>query len=315
METAIVTTNPVELWIQVTAEEPIRELSQIPEQMAAGLVSKFLPYAQQVGELAAMAHGIEVTDEADTAGMAEARRLRLAMKAVRVETDKLRKSEKEYALVVGKAVDGLGRVIRERAEVVEARLEEAEKFAERMEAKRREALAAERADILRPICDDVSGFDLAGMTPEAFERLRGGLQAAHDQAEQRAHEQRMLEAEIAMERQREQERIRAENEALRAENERQRAEVAAQQAEAARLAAELKAKADAEAAAARAAREAERAAAIADDVEKMRALYRQIEAIKMPEVAPEYDETLLEVAGRLQMILAYIAEQMRRTSR
>jgi hypothetical protein len=301
METTLTTTGPATAWLEATGEAISPELLKIPVQMAGKLVARFVPYAQQVNELATMAHGVTVTDEADTAGMAEARRIRLAMKAVRVEADKTRKEEKEYALVVGKAVDFLGRSIRERAEVVEARLEEAEKFAERAEAARRETLAAERADLLRPICDDLTGWDLAGMTPEAFERLRGGLQAAHDAAEQRAHEQRMLDAEIAMERQREQERIRSENEALRAET--------------ARLAAELKAKADAEAAAEGAARDAERAAARADDVEKMRGLYRAIEAIQMPEVSGVYAAITAQVAARLGDTLAHITEQVRRAAR
>lgn len=308
METTLVNISPADLWLAATGEELTKELTVIPADMAADLVARFVPFAQQANELATEAHGLEVTDEADTAGMAEARRLRLAMKAVRVEADKVRKAEKEYALVVGKAVDWLGRSIREHAEAVEARLEASEKFAERMEAERRAALAAERAAILAPICDDLTGWDLGAMAPAAFEQLRTAMQAAHDQAERERAEQEAARVAAAEAERAERERIREENERLRAEN-------AAQQAESARLAAELRAKQDAEAAAIRSAHEAERAAANADDVEKMRTLYRQIEAIQMPEVAAQYDETLLEVAGRLQSILSYITEQMRRAAR
>lgn len=301
METALTTTAPADLWLAATGEELTKELTVIPPDMAADLVARFVPFAQQANELAAEAHGLEVTDEADTAGMAEARRLRLAMKAVRVEADKVRKAEKEYALVVGKAVDWLGRSIRERAETVEARLEASEKFVERMEAERRAALAAERTEILRPICDDVTGFDLAGMTADAFDRLRAGLQAAHDQAERERAEAEAARVATA-------EAERAEREQMREENERLKAD-------AARLAAELLARQDAEATAARAVHEAERAAANADDVEKMRVLCQQIQAIQIPEVKGVHATIAANVSGRLRETLEYLAEQMRRATR
>lgn len=332
METALVTTtpgdapSPTDLWLAATGEELTKELAVIPADMAADLVARFVPFAQQANELAAEAHGIEVTDEADTAGMAEARRLRLAMKAVRVEADKVRKAEKEYALVVGKAVDWLGRSIRERAETVEARLEASEKFAERMEAERRAALAAERTAILAPICDDLTGWDLGAMAPAAFEQLRTAMQAAHDQAERERAEQEAARVAAAEADRINRELMREENERLRVENERQRVEAAAQQAEterlaaelrareqaeAARLAAELRAKQDAEAAAIRAAHEAERAASNADDVEKMRTLYRQIEAIQVPEVGEKYESLAEVINSRLETLLSFIAETMR----
>jgi hypothetical protein len=311
METTLTTTGPATAWLEATGEAISPELLKIPVQMAGKLVARFVPYAQQVNELATMAHGVTVTDEADTAGMAEARRIRLAMKAVRVEADKTRKEEKEYALVVGKAVDFLGRSIRERAETVEARLEEAEKFAERAEQARREALAAERADILHPICDDLTGWDLGAMAPAAFEQLRAAMQAAHDQAERERAEQEAARVAAAEAARAEQERIRRENEALRAETDRLAAELRARErAENERQAAELRAKQAAEAAAARAEAEAKRAEASAPDVERMRGLYRAIEAIQMPLVSGVYVTITAEVAARLGETLAYLAESM-----
>lgn len=255
MDTALTTTAPADLWLAATGEELTKELTVIPPDMAADL-----------NELAAEAHGLEVTDEADTAGMAEARRLRLAI----------------------------------------------------------------RTEILRPICDDVTGFDLAGMTTDAFDRLRAGLQAAHDQAERERAEAEAARIAAAEADRINRDLMREENERLRVENERQRAEAAAQQAEterlatelrarehaeANRLAAELRAKQDAEAAAARAAREAERLAASADDVEKMRALYQAIQAIHVPELSGVYAAIAANVATRLGDTRAYITEQMRRATR
>ena len=308
METTLTTTTPAALWAAATGEDLAKELTQIPQDMAAELIEKFVPFAQQVNEIAAMAADVNVTEEDDAAGMAEARRLRLAMKAVRVEADKVRKAEKEYALVVGKSVDWLGRSIRERAELVEARLEASEKYAERMEEARRAAVAAERTALLLPYVDDVSQFDLFGMTEAAFNKTLSAMKAAHEAAQK-------AEAEAAAERARVAEEQRAEQERIRQENERLRADLAARKAEADRAFAELRAKADAEEAAARAAREAERAAANADDVEKMRALYRQIDAIQMPEVAGVYASIAAQVAERLGHTLVYMAEQMRRASR
>ena len=308
MENTLTTTTPADLWIAATGEEPAPELSKIPADMASDLIERFVPFAQQVNEIASEAHGIEVTDENDAAGMAEARRLRLAMKAVRVEADKVRKTEKEYALVVGKAVDFLGRSIRERAELVEARLEQSEKFAEIKAAERAEALRVARVELLLPYVDDVSQFDLAGMTEQAFETLLSAMKTNHEaalKAEQEAEAARVAAAEAERA---EQERIRAENEALRKAN-------AEKQAEADRLAAELKAKQDTEAEQARAAAEQEAAAQAAPDIDKIRALYRQIEAIQMPEVMGVYAAITAQVAARLNDTLAYMAEQMRRAAR
>lgn len=341
METALVTTSPADLWLAATGEELTKELTVIPADMAADLVARFVPFAQQANELAAEAHGLEVTDEADEAGMAEARRLRLAMKAVRVEADKVRKAEKEYALVVGKAVDWLGRSIRERAELVEARLEQSEKFAERMAEARRVAMAADRTAILAPICDDLTGWDLGAMAPAAFDQLRAGLQAAHDHAERERAEREAAQIAAAAAARAEQERMREENARLqeqlrteraeqeaeaaklraaavaeRAETERLAAELRArEQAEAERIASELRAKQAAEAAEAAAAREAERAAANMDEAQKMRALYRQIEALQIPEVQGVYKTIAANVSTRLRETLEYMAEQMRRATR
>ena len=215
-ETAIQPATPADAWLQLTGEEPIRELTQIPAPMAAELLELFAPYIQQVRQYAIMAREINVTDENDTAGMAEARRLRLALVKVRTAAEKEREEQKRGFTVAGRVIDWLGnKNVRDEAQRAEDHLKAQETFAERMEAERRQAIAAARLEILRPIADDLTGIDLAEMTDEAFERLRAGFQAAHDAAEaQEAERKRLADAE--------RERVAA----IEAENERLRAEIA-----------------------------------------------------------------------------------------
>lgn len=216
--TELTAVDPIERWVAITGEEPIRELSQVPPAMVAELIAVFAPHAQAVRQLAAMAKGVCVTDENDAAGMAEARRLRLAIRKVRLAAEDDRKEQKAWAVIAGRVVDWLANGnVRDLAVRLETKLEADEKFAERMEEERRQKVAMERFEILRPIADDLTGIDLVGMTDEQFERLRAGFQAAHDAAEAQR---------VAAEQERQSEAARVA--AIEEENARLRAQVEAQ---------------------------------------------------------------------------------------
>lgn len=90
---------------------------------------------------------IEVTSEEQREDMAAARELRLKIRATRTTVENTRKELKDDALRESKAIDGLGRVIRERLEAVEEHLKAQEEFAKRA-AEERERLRREEADRL-----------------------------------------------------------------------------------------------------------------------------------------------------------------------
>lgn len=100
--TELTAVDPIERWVAITGEEPIRELSQVPPAMVAELIAVFAPHAQAVRQLAAMAKGVCVTDENDAAGMAEARRLRLGIRKVRLAAEDDRKEQKAWAVIAGR---------------------------------------------------------------------------------------------------------------------------------------------------------------------------------------------------------------------
>lgn len=218
MDTTTQTEYPIATrWEMITGEEPPADLSRIPAEQAEELVRLFAPLAQAVNSLAPDARAIVVQDESDEAGMADARRLRLAIRQSRLEAEKIHKEQKAWSLMTGRLVDWFKKQVTEPATALEDHLEEQEKYAEIQEFNRRTALSNARLEILRPIADDLSAFgDLAAMSDEAFEKLRAMLQDAHDKAEAAAAERKRLEDEQ-----------RAETERLRQENERLRAELAA----------------------------------------------------------------------------------------
>ena len=167
--------------------------------------------------------------------MKQAREARLAIKAIRIEADKTRKSLKEDSLRYGKAVQGVYNVIEYMIKPIEEHLEKQEKFAEIAEANRKEALHNERVALLQPYGVDCTSYDLRNMSAEAFTQLLDGSKLAYENkiAEAKRIEEERIAAEKA-----EQERI----EAQRIENERLKAEAAERE----RVLAEERAKAEAE---------------------------------------------------------------------
>lgn len=230
------------------------------------LVSSFQPLFDEAEKWRLQVAAIKVTDVADTRGMKMAREGRLALKAIRVNGDKVRKGLKEDVNRRGKAIDGAFNVLEFLIAPLEKTLLEQEQFAERKEAERIAAVKTEREELLKPFGIDTALYQLGLMPQEAFDALIEGQCLVVRQREEQA--QAAHTARVAAENARlaEEARVRAENERLRKE--------AADRAEADRLAAERAAAEKAEAdriatetrqreAAARNARKVEREAALA----------------------------------------------------
>ena len=282
METALVKFDPQEKWLELTGgEEMIKEANQLPEDKLALLANQFIPFLEQVVNLEQHFKGLEVTEEDDTAGMKRAKEARIAFKKTRTEAEKIRKQEKQWANVVGRTIDYMGRTVRSRCEHWENHYKDLETYAERMEAERKEALKQERENLLSPYVDELDGWDLGGMSEDAFNKLLNASKIAHEQevaeAEKRAQEERER-----------QEAERLERDRLRAENE--------------RLQAELKAKKASEP-------QTCKPTESATDYEKLQQLYREIRAIEVPIMSGLAGAIGRGVQQRLVDTLKWIAKE------
>lgn len=191
--------------------------------IANELQSSFTPFFEQAAEWRDKAAAIKVTSLAQTAEMRKAREARLALKEIRVNTEKTRVKLKEDSLRTGKAIDGMANVIKFLVEPIEKHLEDQEKYADRLreqqQAEQREAREIEAGNLIDFFPQTI---DLGTISDEEFAKL---LHFAQYNAKKDAEER------LERERVEREEKEAAELAAMQAENERLKAE--AQEREAA----------------------------------------------------------------------------------
>lgn len=290
-------------------DAPPKELSRVALEnglaptSAAALIAAYRPHFDEAHPLIEEARGITVTDATQVTAIKAARRVRLALREVRVAAEKTRKALKEDSLRTGKAIDGMNAVLKLAIEPEENRLEECEKFAERAEAARQERLRVERSDQLVALGADARQYVGLGQMPdEQWKACLHGAKLAKEEREKAAEAERIRVAAETAER----DRLRVENERLRKEQaekdaqarkereaieakaraEREAAEAVARQEREARekLEREAAAKRADEAKKAAAEAEAKRRAELAPDADKLRALAKLVRSIEMPAV-------------------------------
>lgn len=269
---------------------------------------------------------VQVTDVDQTADMAKAKTLRLRLKAIRCDVEKVRKDQKADSLMRGKVIDGVANALKGVIEPAEAWLLEQEQFAERADKLRRDQLHDQRLDALRPFVDVLAycqGVAVEDLTPEAFEAF---LEGAKMQAQVRAETERSeAEARRIAEESRKAKEIadEAERKRLADENERLRKEQADKDAENKRLRDEAEKAAKAEAdrlykaeceridkeraervEAARLA-EIERKAASAPDKEKALAFAAYLRALALPEMSTDKGR---ELCAMMKMTMGKVAD-------
>lgn len=216
--------------------------SQIAPDDAQSLLAAFQPSFMAAKELVNQAAVVTVTDATQVTEIKASRALRLKLREVRVEAEKVRKALKEDSLRRGKAIDGMNNILLMLIKPAEDRLEAQEKFAERKEAERKAALKKSREELLAPFGIDTAFYSLADMPDETFAQLFESSRMAHEaklERERQAEAQRVA-AEAA--RVAEEKRIREENERLRLEQEAKERELEAERrkAEQERIAAEAR---------------------------------------------------------------------------
>jgi hypothetical protein len=255
--------EPTTATLEVVADSPAELVAVLRDSglepvSAQSLLLAFKPSFLAATKLIEDAKAVVVTDATMVTEIKRARELRLSLRKVRVDAEKLKEKLKENSLREGRAIQGVWNLVKLHIEPVEQRLQEAEDFAVRAEADRKAKIKADRDALVKPYADPTF-YQLGDMPEDAFQKLLHGLKAAAqaviDAAEKARVEKEAKDKAEAAER----ERVRLENERLRAEAAEKEAalkierEKAAAAAELARRekeasdAAAAKAKADAEA--------------------------------------------------------------------
>lgn len=178
---------------------------------------KFEPFVKEMEQWKEKAEGLVVVDITEKDKMREARVARLALRAVRVDADKVRKALKEDSNKYNKAVQSIYNFIEGKITPLEEHLEQQEKFEEIQLKKEREALKEERLKLVAQYSNDGELFNLGELSQESFDSLYGTIKQAHEAkiaAEAKAKEEAEAKAKAEAE---EKERQRAEIERLKAE--------------------------------------------------------------------------------------------------
>jgi len=207
-----------ELNLQQYNIEPSRA-AQI-EKVFAPMVSTLKEFEARYNDVVEMAEK-EINNETCKA----ARKLRLDIVKVRINTEKARKTEKEEYLRAGKAIDGVANILKFAVVEKEEKLEKIEKHFEIEEQKRKEKLAEKRtAELAEFECVNVPG--LGEMTDEVYFNFLTGTRSnylAKKEAEKKAEEERIAREKAELEERR---RMWLENERLKKEAAEREAKIA-----------------------------------------------------------------------------------------
>ena len=197
------------------------ELSVIEESKAEQIKKTFEPMAQMIADFEGKYNEIITESEQEITRdlTAKAKRVRLDIGRVRIETEKLRKREKEEYLRAGKAIDGVSNILKWAISDKEIKLKEIEDHFEILEQKRLEALQAERVEQLSSYVEDAHERNLSDMEDDVWQAYLSAKKKEHEdriEAEKKVEAERIAKEKAEAE---ERERIRKENEQLRKEAE------------------------------------------------------------------------------------------------
>ena len=216
------------------------ELARINESRAEQIKSTFDPMVAMLSDFESAFNEIisEAKTEVNQELIDKAKRLRIDISKIRIDTGKLKDKQKEYIKLEDKAIMGVHNILVYAVKEKEDKLREIEKFFENQERERLEALQKERAEKLSEYVDDAHDRDLAKFEDDEFEALYLLKRNQYNDriaAEQKAEADRIAKEKAEAE---ERERIKQENEILRKE--------AQARAERERIEAEKRAKIEAE---------------------------------------------------------------------
>lgn len=239
--------------------------------VSQSLAAVFAPVFSRARTVLASARGVaeSVKDATCVTEIRKSRECRLAIRAVRIDGEKIHRAQKESSLRYSRAVDGFKNILLADLAPVEEALDAAEKTAERAEAARKAALKAQRDAELQPLLDYQVQVNLGDLDETVYQSMisdaRAARQAKLDTAA-KAEAERLAKAAAD----------KAERDRIAAEIERLKAEAEAAAAEAKRVAKEL----EKERARVAAEREAERRKAAAEAQQAAEVARKEREALE-----------------------------------
>lgn len=153
----------------VTVE--VQELKQIEQSKANAISESFSPMAARLAEFEAGYNGLicEAENGITEDTVKKAKRLRLDIGKIRIETGKIKDKQKADIKLLDKAIMGVHNFLVLAVKEKEDKLSEIEKHFERIKEEERKALQKEREELIAPYIEDVAGRDLAGMEDDVWE--------------------------------------------------------------------------------------------------------------------------------------------------
>ncbi len=193
------------------------KINSLAPETAQSLQSSFLPLFTEARSILEKSKAITVTDPSQKLEMKLARECRLALRNVRVSAEKLRKDLKEDSVRKGKAIDGFNNILLHLIDGEETRLEEQEKFVEKLEAQKKAQIKTKREEQLSAFNVDTRFYSLGEMDEAAYQQLLANTIAAEEKRREDARKAEIARIEKEKADAEERERIRLENERLRKE--------------------------------------------------------------------------------------------------
>jgi len=238
--------------------EVIIQESGIEKTEAMKMYDHFQSFLQEISLIENEAKSIKINDVSEKQSMKRAREIRLILKNVRTNSEKVHKDMKAGVLRQGRFIDGLLNMVKYLVVPLEEHLMQQEKFAENKEIERIKAVVAERSISLQQYGVDPQFYNLAEMPEELFQKLFRDSKELFEKRE-REEADRIEQERIAEEKRIEQEKAEAEERKKKeAEAEKERQKELADEREKARVAEEARIKAETEAEDLRKKAEAER---------------------------------------------------------
>jgi len=180
--------------LAVEVQESV-ELNVVEKSKADQIRDTFVPMANKLSDFEKSYNEIiEKSKEGINRPLiARAKRLRLDIRKVRTETEKIRKQQKEEYLRAGKAIDGVSNIIKWAVSDKEAELEKIEKYFEVQEAERLKLLQEKRVEALSPYVEDAEERKLSDMDDDVWEAYLAAKVKDHEDkiaAEKEAEKER-----------------------------------------------------------------------------------------------------------------------------
>ena len=189
--------------------------TELPKEETLAIVNSFEKLMGSFSEWKEAAEKITIDPDAPKDGMADARKLKLVVKKAKSDVEKKRVELKANSLKYGRAVQSVANDIKDYLVPIINGLQEKEDHIKKIEADKRAKITAERVEKLTPYVEDVSVFDLDGMTDIGFNGLLEGMQAKKEQEERRIEEEEAEKLRIERKQEEEKRELQLENERLK----------------------------------------------------------------------------------------------------